>query len=115
MKINVLLTLLVLSLSAQANDVIQTSKGKPIINVFTDFYTGFGAANNQRGFELNRCYLGYEYKLNPELTITGIVDFGQSQKVDDYPFLNPSLKVTPCSFSVICVSDARESNMGDHL
>ena len=58
-------------------------KGKPIAKIFTNFHTGFGPARHDRGFELERSYLGYEYQLNEGLTFTGVLDVGQSKQVDD--------------------------------
>ena len=58
-------------------------KGKAIIQVFGNFNTGFGAEGNKRGFELERSYLGYEYKLGNGLSIKSIVDMGKSSDVSD--------------------------------
>ena len=33
---------------------------------------------------LQRCYLGYEYKLGDRLTMKGVMDFGRSADVDDH-------------------------------
>lgn len=59
-------------------------RGKAIVQVFTNFYSGFGAANNYRGFELDRSYLGYQYQLCKELSIKAVMDIGKSNDVDDY-------------------------------
>ena len=71
---------------AQAQDtkVKEEPKGKPIIQVFANLHTGFGAENNDRGFELERSYLGYEYNLGKGLSVKGVADIGKSSKVDDY-------------------------------
>ena len=61
----------------------QEPKGKAIIQVFGNFNTGFGAEGNKRGFELERSYLGYEYKLGNGLSIKSIVDMGKSSDVSD--------------------------------
>lgn len=61
----------------------QEPKGKAIIQVFGNFNTGFGAEGNKRGFELERSYLGYEYKLGNGLSIKSIVDVGKSSDVTD--------------------------------
>ena len=58
-------------------------KGKAIIQVFGNFNTGFGSEGNNRGFELERSYLGYEYKLGNGLSIKSIVDMGKSSDVSD--------------------------------
>lgn len=59
-------------------------KGKAIIQVFGNFHSGFGAENDDRGFELDRSYLGYQYDLGKGLSIKGVMDIGQSKNVDDY-------------------------------
>lgn len=59
-------------------------KGKAIIQVFGNFHSGFGAENDDRGFELDRSYLGYQYDLSKGLSIKGVMDIGQSKNVDDY-------------------------------
>ena len=71
---------------AQAQDtkVKEEPKGKPIIQVFANLHTGFGAENDDRGFELERSYLGYEYNLGKGLSVKGVADIGKSSKVDDY-------------------------------
>ena len=51
-----------IGIHAQAQDVItEEPKGKAIVQVFGNFHTGFGAENDDRGFELERSYFGYEY------------------------------------------------------
>ena len=59
-------------------------KGKAIVQVFGNFHTGFGAENDDRGFELERSYLGYEYNLGNGLSVKGVMDIGKSSDVSDY-------------------------------
>ena len=59
-------------------------KGKAIVQVFGNFHSGFGHDNNDRGFELDRSYLGYQYDLGKGLQIKGVMDIGQSNDVNDY-------------------------------
>lgn len=59
-------------------------KGSAIITVFSNLHSGFGSNNDDRGFDLDRAYVGYQYKLNGGLTLKAVVDFGQSKSVDDY-------------------------------
>lgn len=59
-------------------------KGKAIIQIFTNFHSGFGSANDKRGFDLDRSYLGYEYDLGKGLSIKGVMDIGKSSDVNDY-------------------------------
>lgn len=60
------------------------AQGKPIIQVFSNFHSGFGHDNDDRGFELDRSYLGYQYSLGNNLQIKGVMDIGQSDDVNDY-------------------------------
>lgn len=62
----------------------ETKKGSPVITIFSDFHTGFGNVNDNRGFDLDRAYIGYQYKLTKELQIRAVMDFGQSDDVNDY-------------------------------
>ena len=74
-----------IGINAQAQDTTTVEpKGKAIINVFGNFHTGFGAENDDRGFELDRSYVGYEYNLGNGLSVKGVMDIGQSKQVDDY-------------------------------
>lgn len=62
----------------------QEPSGKAIVQVFGNFHTGFGAGNDNRGFELERSYLGYEYNFGKGLSVKGVMDIGQSSDVSDY-------------------------------
>ena len=87
MKKNVILAglLACMGITAQAQDAkTDEPKGKAIVQVFGNFHTGFGAENDDRGFELERSYLGYEYKLNKGLTVKGVMDIGKSNDISDY-------------------------------
>ena len=87
MKKNVILAglLACMGITAQAQDAkTDEPKGKAIVQVFGNFHTGFGVENDDRGFELERSYLGYEYKLNKSLTVKGVMDIGKSSDVSDY-------------------------------
>ena len=87
MKKNVILAgiLACIGITAQAqNTQREEPKGKAIVQVFGNFHTGFGAENDDRGFELQRSYLGYEYKLDKNLTVKGVMDIGKSSDVSDY-------------------------------
>ena len=69
------------SISAQES---AEPKGKAIVQVFGNFHTGFGKDNNDRGFELDRSYLGYQYDLGKGLQVKAVMDIGQSDDVNDY-------------------------------
>ncbi|MBQ8361976.1 MAG: hypothetical protein IJX44_08545 [Bacteroidaceae bacterium] len=74
-----------IGISAQAQDVkTEEPKGKAIVQVFGNFHTGFGTENDDRGFELERSYLGYEYNLGKGLSVKGVMDIGKSGDVSDY-------------------------------
>lgn len=74
-----------MGITAKAQDSkSEEPKGKAIVQVFGNFHTGFGAENNDRGFELERSYLGYEYKLGNGLSVKGVMDIGKSSDVSDY-------------------------------
>ncbi len=75
------------SVAAQVerNDTLKTEpKGQAIIQVFANAHTGFGSHNDDRGFELDRSYVGYQYSLGKGLRIKAVLDVGQSSDVDDY-------------------------------
>ena len=73
-----------MSIGAKAQDAkVEEPKGKAIVQVFGSFNTGFGAENNNRGFELERSYLGYEYKLGSGLSVKSVMDMGKSSDVSD--------------------------------
>ena len=74
-----------MGITAQAQDTkSEEPQGKAIVQVFGNFHTGFGAENDDRGFELDRSYLGYEYKLGNGLSVKGVMDIGKSSDVSDY-------------------------------
>ena len=87
MKTKVILAgvLACMGIAAQAQDTkVEEPKGKAIVQVFGNFHSGFGAENDDRGFELERSYLGYEYKLGNGLSVKGVMDIGKSNNVSDY-------------------------------
>ena len=74
-----------IGITAQAQDTkVNEPKGKAIVQVFGNFHTGFGAENDNRGFELDRSYLGYEYNFGKGLSVKAVMDVGKSSSVDDY-------------------------------
>lgn len=74
-----------ISAQAQVSDrKAEEVKGKAIIQVFGNFHSGFGTSNDDRGFELNRSYLGYEYSLGKGVSVKGVMDIGKSSDVGDY-------------------------------
>lgn len=83
---SILISSMVLPVSAQGTSKNESSqpKGKAIITIFSDLHSGFGSVNDDRGFNLDRAYLGYQYDISPNLQIKAIADFGQSKQVNDY-------------------------------
>ncbi|MBQ2979514.1 MAG: hypothetical protein IJE18_05325 [Bacteroidaceae bacterium] len=74
-----------IGISAQAQDVkTEEPKGKAIVQVFGNFHSGFGAENDDRGFELDRSYFGYEYNFGNGLSAKAVMDIGKSSDVSDY-------------------------------
>ena len=72
-----------IGISANAQDVkVEEPKGKAIVQTFGNFNVNFGA-NNSRGFNLERTYLGYEYKLGNGLSVKSVMDIGKSSDVSD--------------------------------
>lgn len=72
------------SVTVSAQESKDEPKGKAIVQVFSNFHTGFGENNDDRGFELDRSYLGYEYDLGKGLKVKGVMDIGQSDDVNDF-------------------------------
>lgn len=71
------------SISVSAQDATtEGAKGKAIVQVFGNFHSGFGAGRDDRGFELDRSYLGYEHNLGKGLSIKAVMDLGA--KTDGY-------------------------------
>ena len=83
MKTKFILTLLLISVCSVSYGQ-DNPKGKAIVQIFGNFHSGFGQNNYDRGFELERSYLGYEHRLTDGLTIKGVVDIGRSNSVEDY-------------------------------
>ena len=74
-----------IGISASAQDTSKEEpKGKAIVQVFGNFHSGFGAENDDRGFELERSYLGYEYNFGKGLSAKAVMDIGKSSDVSDY-------------------------------
>lgn len=87
-KILLLLSGIVLMCTnAMAQEAKEEPKGQAIIQVFANGHTGFGADNDDRGFELDRSYVGYQYKLTDGLSIKAVLDVGKPSDVDDYHYV----------------------------
>ena len=87
MKTKVILAglLACIGISVQAQDAkTEEPKGKAIVQVFGNFHSGFGTENDDRGFELDRSYFGYEYNFGNGLSAKAVMDIGKSSDVSDY-------------------------------
>ena len=74
-----------IGISVKAQDTTsEEPKGKAIVQVFANFHSGFGADKKNLGFELDRSYLGYEYKFKDGLSVKAVMDIGKSSDVSDY-------------------------------
>ena len=73
-----------MSVTVMAQKSTEEPQGKAIVQVFGNFHSGFGHEKNDRGFELDRRYLGYQYDLGKGVQIKGVMDIGQSDDVNDY-------------------------------
>ncbi len=77
----VIMTLAAIATQAQTNNI----GGKAIIEIFTNFHTGMYEYNDDRGFEMERSYLGYQYQINNELSIKSVLDIGMPKATaNDY-------------------------------
>ena len=74
--------LLFASIGTRAQDA--EPQGTAIVQIFTNFHSGFGSVNDDRGFELDRSYLGYEYSFGKGVSVKGVLDIGQSKDINDY-------------------------------
>ena len=82
--IYIIAVLLATFTGAGAQEKGEKARGRAIVQIYTNFHSGFGSVNDDRGFELSRSYIGYEFRLNRGLSIKGVMDVGQSNDVDDY-------------------------------
>ena len=77
--------LVCIGLTAQAQEVKQEEpKGKAIVQVFGNLNAGFSGGDASVGFDLERSYIGYEYKFGKGLSVKGVMDIGKSNDVSDY-------------------------------
>lgn len=75
--------IMVLIVSSVAHVYANKGEGDAVITIFSDFHSGFCSLNNDRGFGLERAYIGYGYKLPQNLEIKAVMDFGMSDDVND--------------------------------
>ena len=52
--------------------------------MFGNLNAGFSGGDASVGFDLERSYIGYEYKFGKGLSVKGVMDIGKSNDVGDY-------------------------------
>lgn len=57
----------------------ETLSGKPIMTVFSNYHAGFGTQKDDRGFELERAYLGYAFDYGSNFSGKVVYDIGTSK------------------------------------
>ena len=73
-----------MGITAQAQETKSAEpKGKAIVQTFGNFNADFCKDGDSHGFELERAYLGYEYKLDGGLSVKTVMDIGKSSDVSD--------------------------------
>ncbi|MGL5683237.1 MAG: hypothetical protein ACRDDZ_09370 [Marinifilaceae bacterium] len=78
-RINLLLVLIVCALTTVGQEKKFEIKGKPVVTIFGNYHAGFGSANGDSGFELERSYLGYEFSVTEKLGGKVVFDIGSSK------------------------------------
>lgn len=53
--------------------------GSPVVTLFANYHTGLGHANAESGFELDRSYLGYQFRVSNSLSGKVIFDIGPTK------------------------------------
>ncbi len=62
----------------------EAPKGKAIVQGFWNLHSGLNSGSDDLGFELERSYIGYQYKMADGLSIKGVLDIGSPKAVSDY-------------------------------
>ena len=62
-------------------------KGKAIVSVFANFNMAMQNGVSKCGFQLDRSYVGYQYKLGNGLELKAVLDIGRPSVVDDYHYV----------------------------
>lgn len=62
-------------------------KGKAIVSVFANFNMAMQNGVSKCGFQLDRSYVGYQYKLVNGLELKAVLDIGKPSSVDDYHYV----------------------------
>lgn len=61
--------------------------GKAIVSVFANFNMAMQNGVSKCGFQLDRSYVGYQYKLGNGLELKAVMDIGKPSSVDDYHYV----------------------------
>ncbi|MDR2953591.1 MAG: hypothetical protein LBV43_00745 [Prevotella sp.] len=70
-----LFLLIFIVLPVQGQDTLDFKpSGTVIARAFLDYSTGFGKVNDERGFDITRAFLGYNYKITSNLQAQVIID-----------------------------------------
>ena len=96
MKLNYTLfvALFFLLLTVNAQDTEETPKGKVTGKVFFNYHLDLTEGAEQDGaFELNRSYLGYQYKINNKFTAKILLDAGKGSGGSDYTLFIKNAKL----------------------
>lgn len=68
--------------SAAQDSIAFKPSGKIIARGFFDYHKGFGAANNESGFDVTRALLGYNYQITPTLQAQVVIDGASGRNAD---------------------------------
>lgn len=79
-----LCTSIICTAKNEAKTKEEEKKGSAIITIFSDIHSGFGHVNHDRGFDLDRAYIGYKYKLPHNVEIKAVMDFGHFKEIKEY-------------------------------
>ncbi|MBN1924407.1 MAG: outer membrane beta-barrel protein [Prolixibacteraceae bacterium] len=104
----IMLLLLCYSISIKANNPDDfKASGEPILKIYTNYHAGFTEADNNSVFEIERAYIGYRYKISPELSASIILDIGSPEDESVYAlvkryayFKNAFIKYAKGNFSI---------------
>lgn len=101
MKFVLIAILTFMSVNVMAMDSVVTEKGevenkvaesedpmgKVIVSVFANFNMAMQNGVSKCGFQLDRSYVGYQYKLGNGLELKAVLDIGKPSSVDDYHYV----------------------------